>query len=131
VLSSFHTVNTKETINSMISFFEDTDKAQVKAKLAANLKCIISQRLIRKKDNSGRVLAPEVLILTQTIRACIIDDEKREDIPYYISQGSGEYGMQTFDQAVMKLYKADLVSYEDALANASSPAEFERALQFG
>ncbi|MCD6501365.1 PilT/PilU family type 4a pilus ATPase [bacterium] len=131
VLSTFHTVNTKETINSIISFFPEQDKAQVKAKLAANLRGVISQRLIRKKDNSGRVLAPEVLLTTQTIRACILDDEKREDIPYYISQGSSEYGMQTFDQAVMKLYKADLISYEDALANASSPAEFERALQFG
>ncbi|HHS50221.1 MAG TPA: PilT/PilU family type 4a pilus ATPase [candidate division Zixibacteria bacterium] len=131
VLSTFHTVNTKETINSIISFFPEHEQVQVKAKLAANLRGVISQRLIRKKDNTGRVLASEVMAITQTIRACIVDEEKREDIPYYISQGASEYGMQTFDQAVMKLYKADLISYEDALANASSPAEFERALQFG
>ncbi|RKZ31033.1 type IV pili twitching motility protein PilT [bacterium] len=131
VLSTFHTVNTKETINSLVSFFPEHQQAQVQAQLAANLRGVISQRLIRRKDNAGRVLAAEVLVNTPTIRACILDREKREDIPYYISQGASEYGMLTFDQAVMKLYKADLISYDDALANATSPAEFERALQFG
>jgi len=131
VLSTFHTVNTKETINSIVSFFPEHQQPQIRAQLAANLRGIVSQRLIRKVDNSGRILAAEVLVNTPTIRACILDPDKREDIPYYVSQGESEYGMQTFDQAVMKLYKAELVSYEDALANASSPAEFERALQFG
>jgi len=131
ILSTFHTVDTKETINSIIGFFPEEQQPQVQAQLAANLRGIVSQRLIRKKDESGRVLAPEILVNTPTMRSCILEIEKREDIPYYLSQGGPEYGMQSFDQAVMKLYKADLVSYEDALANASSPAEFERALQFG
>ncbi len=131
ILSTFHTVNTKETINSLISFFPEHQQPQVRAQIAANLRGIISQRLIRKKDNTGRVLAAEVLVNTPTIRSCILDPEKREDILYYISQGESEFGMQTFDQAVMNLYRAGIITYEDALANASSPAEFERALQFG
>ncbi len=129
VLSSFHTVDTKETINSIISYFPEHQHQQVQAQLAANLRGIISQRLVRRADNKGRILAAEVMVVTTTIRACILDDKKREDITRYIAQGGSEYGMQTFDQAVMKLYKDGLITYEDALANATSPAEFERDLR--
>ncbi len=129
VLSSFHTVDAKETINSIISFFPEHRHQQIQAQLAANLRGIISQRLVRRNDNKGRVLAAEVMVVTTTIRACILDDQKREDITRYIAQGGSEYGMQTFDQAVMKLYKEGLITYEDALANATNPAEFERELR--
>lgn len=129
VLSSFHTVDAKETINSIISFFPEHRQQQIQAQLAANLRGIISQRLVRRSDNKGRVLAAEVMVVTTTIRACILDNKKREDITRYIAQGGSEYGMQTFDQAVMKLYKEDMITYEDALANATSPSEFERELR--
>lgn len=129
VLSSFHTVDAKETINSIISFFPVHQQPQIQAQLAANLRGIISQRLVRRADNKGRVLAAEVMVVTTTIRACILDNKKREDITRYIAQGGSEYGMQTFDQSVMKLYKDGLITYEDALANATSPAEFERELR--
>jgi twitching motility protein PilT len=60
-----------------------------------------------------------------------LDPARIDEIPEHMSRGTSEYGMQTFDQAVMHLYKEGLISYESALANATSPAEFERAIQFG
>jgi len=129
VISSFHTVDAKETINSIVSFFPEHQQQQTQAQLAANLRGIISQRLVRRKDNKARVLAAEVMVVTTTIRACILDNAKRANITRYIAQGGSEYGMQTFDQAVMTLYKEGQISYDDALANATNPAEFERELE--
>ena len=131
VLTTFHTTDAKETITSIVSYFPPHQQQQVRAQLAANLKGIISQRLIKRKDGLGRVLAPEVLVNSPTIRACILDPARIDEIPEHMSRGTSEYGMQTFDQAVMHLYKEGLISYESALANATSPAEFERAIQFG
>ncbi len=129
VLSTFHTVDTTETINSLISFFPEHQQPQIRAQIAANLRGIISQRLVRRKDNKGRILAAEVLVNTSSIRDCILDEEKRLDIPRYSAKGGSEYNMQTFDQAVMKLYKAGLISIENALANATNPTEIERIMQ--
>ncbi len=131
VLSTFHTTDAKETITSIVSYFPPHQQQQIRAQLAANLKGIISQRLIKRRDGMGRVLAAEVLVATQTIRACIMDPTRIDEIPDHIAQGTSEYGMQTFDQAVMRLYKEGLISYESALANATSPSDFERAVQFG
>jgi|YelNatPaOPRAMG01_1025707.scaffolds.fasta_scaffold50900_2 twitching motility protein PilT len=131
VLTTFHTTDAKETITSIVSYFPPHQQQQVRAQLAANLKGIISQRLIKRKDGLGRVLASEVLVNSPTIRACILDPARIDEIPEHMSRGTSEYGMQTFDQAVMHLYKEGLISYESALANATSPAEFERAIQFG
>ncbi len=131
VLTTFHTTDARETISSLVSYFPPHYQPQIRAQLASNLKGVICQRLIRRKDGAGRVLAAEVLTSSPTIRACIMDPGKFEEITEHIAAGKSEYGMQTFDQSIMQLYKQGLISYENALANASSPADFERKIQFG
>ena len=94
--------------------------------LAESLEGIISQKLIRKKDNSGRVLACEVLIPTNSIRS-LIKEGKIAQI-YSIMQ-TARSGMITMNQALIELCSAGTIAYEDALANSSSPEEIMAKLQ--
>ena len=81
-------------------------------------------RLIPRSDGQGRVPAVEVMLCTATIREHIIHPDKTLLIRQAIQEGHIQYGMQTFDQALMKLYKEGFISYEDALTNSTSPDEF-------
>lgn len=124
VLSTLHTVDAAETINRIISVFPPYQQRQVRLQLASLLKGIISLRLIPRADGRGRVPAAEVLVVTNTIRECIIDSDKTRKIPEYIAAGHSQYGMQTFDQSLMTLYRRSLISYEEALLWASNPDDF-------
>ena len=129
VFSTFHTVDAKETIARIISYFPEAQQHQVRAQLAANLTGIISQRLVKRKDRRGLVLAAEVLVNTPTIRSAILEN-RLEEIPVLMAKQSEEYGMQTFDQAAVKLFKAGLINEETARATATNPSEFDRAIKF-
>jgi twitching motility protein PilT len=85
---------------------------------------VISQRLVRNKDNTSRVPAVEVLITTPYIRDCIVNQEKTPLIRDAIAQGTSQYGMQTFDQSLHDLLNRGLISYEQALNGASNRDEF-------
>jgi twitching motility protein PilT len=81
-------------------------------------------RLVRKKDGKGRVPAVEVLISTDIIRQCIIESDKTVRIPEYIEAGRSQYGMQSFDQALLDLFRNDFISYEEALLHCTRPSDF-------
>ncbi len=129
VFSTFHTVDVKETIARIISYFPEAQQQQVRSQLAANLIGIISQRLVKRRDKKGLVLAAEVMINTPTIRSAIIEN-RIDEIPLLIARGADEYGMQTFDQAAVRLYKEGLVTEEVGRAAATNPSEFDRAIKF-
>jgi|Deesub1362A_J573_1020465.scaffolds.fasta_scaffold00173_4 twitching motility protein PilT len=124
VFSTLHTVDATETINRIITVFPPYQQNQIRRQLASVLRAIISMRLLPRADGQGRVPAVEVLIATETIRACIDDPAKTKDIPIIIENSHTQYGMQTFDQSLMDLYKAGLITYEDALRRASKPDDF-------
>jgi twitching motility protein PilT len=124
VLSTLHTIDAAETINRIISVFPPYQHKQVRLQLSSVLKSVISMRLLPKADGRGRVPAVEVLLSTATIRDCIIDPDKTKSIPDVIEQGAVHYGMQTFDQSLFKLYKSGLITYEEALKQASNPDDF-------
>jgi len=125
VLSTLHTVDATETINRIISIFPPHQQKQVRLQLGAVLKAVISMRLVPRKDGSGRVPAVEVLRATPYIRDCIENKEKTKLIQAAIAQGTSQYGMQTFDQSLYNLFQTDLISYEEALRQASNPDEFK------
>jgi twitching motility protein PilT len=108
----------------VISFFPTHQHQEIRLLLASCLKAIISMRLIPRADGMGRVPAAEVMLCTPTIQEYIIQPEKTLAIRQAIQEGHIQYGMQTFDQALMKLYKEGLVTYEEALTNSTSPDEF-------
>ncbi len=124
VLSTLHTVDAAETINRIISIFPPNQQKQIRLQLASVIKGIISQRLLPKADGNGRVPAIEVMLGTLTIKECIVDPDKTRLISDVIAQGKVLYGMQTFDQSLFDLYKAGLVTYEEALKWASNPDDF-------
>jgi twitching motility protein PilT len=124
LLSTLHTIDAGQTVNRVISFFPTHQHGEVRLLLASCLQAIVSMRLIPRMDGAGRVPAVEVMLCTPTIREYIIDPEKTGVIRQAIQEGHLQYGMQTFDQSLMKLYKDGLISYEDALANSTSPDEF-------
>lgn len=124
VLSTLHTVDATETVNRIISVFPPYQHKQVRIQLASVLKAIISMRLMPKADGNGRVPAVEILIGTATIKGCVEDPDKTKLIPDIIAQGFSQYGMQTFDQSLLNLYRDELITYEEALRRASSPDDF-------
>ncbi|MBI3988450.1 MAG: type IV pilus twitching motility protein PilT [candidate division NC10 bacterium] len=124
VMSTLHTIDAAETINRIISVFPPYQQKQVRLQLSGVLKGIISQRLIPRADGKGRVPAVEVMVATATIRECIVDPEKTRKIIEYVAGGSSQYGMQTFDQSLLGLYKRGLITYEEALHWSSNPDDF-------
>ena len=124
VLSTLHTVDAAETINRVISVFPPYQQKQVRMQFAAVIKGIISQRLVAKADGTGRAPAIEVMLGTMSIREAIIDDTKTRGIPQIISGGFMHYGMQTFDQSLLGLYKKGIITYEEAILTASNADDF-------
>ena len=126
VLSTLHTVDATETINRIISVFPPHQQKQIRLQLAAVLKAIVSMRLVPRKGGRGRVpAAVEVLRSTPYIRECIENKEKTKLINAAIAQGTSQYGMQTFDQSLYNLLQADLITYDEALRQATNPDEFK------
>ncbi|MGH8591306.1 MAG: type IV pili twitching motility protein PilT, partial [Gammaproteobacteria bacterium] len=89
--------------------------------LSLNLKAVLSQRLLRRRNGAGRVAAIEVLLNSPLISDLIRKGEVHEIKG--VMQRSNELGMKTFDQALFDLYEADLITYDDALRNADSVNE--------
>ena len=129
VFSTLHTLDAVETIQRIISVFPPPEQKQVRLQLASTLKAVISQRLVRKSDDVGRVPAVEVLISTGFVRDCVINPDKTRMIREAIAAGTSQYGMQTFDQSLYDLHTAGLITYEEALANASNPDDFKLRVQ--
>ena len=125
VFSTLHTLDAVETINRIISVFPPPEQKQIRIQLAATLKAVISQRLVKRADGTGRVPAIEVLIATAYIRECIMVPEKTRSIHEALAAGVSQYGMQTFDQSLYDLYTQNLINYETALENASNPDDFK------
>jgi len=128
VLSTLHTLDATETINRIISVFPPHQQKQIRLQMAAVLKAAVSMRLLPRADGTGRVPAVEVMRATNFIRDCIENKDKTKLIHDAITQGTSQYGMQTFDQSIYQLYKRDLITMEEALRRATNPDEFKLKL---
>jgi twitching motility protein PilT len=127
VFSTIHTSDVASTINRLVSFFPVEEQINVRARLADNIKAIVSLRLLVDKKEDGRVPAVEVLRSTRSIQECIRDPARTQDLNDFIARGRAD-GMQTFDQHLLDLLKANKVSVETALAAASNPTDFQTKL---
>ncbi|MBN1192450.1 MAG: PilT/PilU family type 4a pilus ATPase [Coriobacteriia bacterium] len=123
VLSTLHTIDATETINRIIDFFPPYQQKQTRLMLASTLKGIISMRLI-PSINGGLVPAVEVMVMTGTIREYIMDPDKTYMIRDAMEEGE-YYGMQTFDQSLLKLYSDGRITLEDATAMAANAHDFK------
>jgi len=129
VLSTLHTVDAPQTINRIISFFPPHHHQEIRYLLASTLQAVISQRLVRRADGSGRVPAVEVLVSTGTVRECIVNPDKTPLLHQVMREGVTTHQMQTFDQALMKLYQDGIITLDDALRASSKPHELTLRLK--
>lgn len=120
-LSTLHANSASQTFERIINFFPEERRTQLLMDLSANLKAIVSQRLIRRQDGNGRVAAVEILLNTPTVSERIFKGDFHS--LKEIMKKSKELGMRTFDGELFDLYDAGLISYEEAIRNADSANE--------
>ena len=126
-LGTLHANSANQAIDRIINFFPDERRNQLLMDLSANLRAIISQRLVRTEDGKGRKAAVEILLNTPTIAERIFKGAFG-DIKG-IMERSRELGMRTFDWALFELYNDGFISYEEALRNADSANELRLAMK--
>jgi len=120
-LGTLHANSASQTIERIINFFSEERRKQLLMDLSANLRAIVSQRLVRREDGQGRSAAIEILLNTPTLAEKIFNGEFHE-IKTIMSR-SRELGMCTFDAALFDLYDAGLIGFDEALRNADSTNE--------
>jgi len=120
-LATLHANNANQALDRIINFFSEDRKQQLLMDLSANLRALVSQRLLKSRSGEGRVAAIEILLNSPLIKDLILKGELAEIKP--IMTKSREIGMQTFDQALFDLYEADQITYDDALRYADSQNE--------
>jgi len=126
-LGTLHANSANQTLDRIINFFPDERRNQLLMDLSANLRAIVSQRLVRKEKGEGRKAAVEILINTPTIAERIFKGEFHE--LKTIMARSRELGMRTFDWALFELYNEGHISYEEAIRNADSANELRLAIK--
>jgi twitching motility protein PilT len=124
VMSTLHTLDAVETITRVVSLFPPHQQDGIRLQLAGILRAVVSQRLVPRADGRGRVPAIEVMINTGQVREYIENPKRLKELPDVIAKGMSTHGSQTFDQSLFRHYKSGLISYEDALKNASNPDDF-------
>lgn len=124
VISTLHTKNAVQTISRIIAVFDPGEQEMIRIRLSEQVQAVISQRLVQKKTG-GRVAAMEIMPVSATIRDCIKDKDRIDEISDLIEEGKDHYGSQTFDQHLMDLVTNDVVDFEVAKSAANNPADFD------
>ncbi|MGI8547370.1 MAG: type IV pilus twitching motility protein PilT [Gemmatimonadaceae bacterium] len=122
--ATLHTNSAAEAINRIIDVFPSHQQSQVRAQLAFVLEGIVCQTLVQRVGGQSRLLATEVLVVNQAVRALIRDDKVHQI--YSTMQAGKKYGMQTLNDSLYALYMAREVDAEECLRVSGDPAEFMR-----
>ena len=123
VFGTLHTTGAVRTIDRIVDAFPTNQQEQVRTQLSGNLKSVISQTLVPRKGGFGRVAAFEIMITTPAIQNLI-----RENKSYRITssiQTGHKYGMNLLDEHLLALFRKGICKYEDVIAKAQLPEEFE------
>lgn len=128
VLSTLHASGALETITRILSNFPPGEQQTIRLALAANLKGVISQRLLPTASGKGRACVYEVMIVTKTIADMIEDPTRQSEITEAIKSG-GQHGMISFDDCLYNLAEDGTITPEVALANASNTTDLRLKLE--
>jgi twitching motility protein PilT len=123
VFATLHTTDAPQTCDRIIDVFPPTQQAQVRTQLGTTLQAVLSQTLLTRCDTIGRIAAFELMVATPAIRALLREGKTHQ--MYTDIQTGGDYGMQTLDRHLLSLVMEGKVAYEDAIAKASNPHDFE------
>jgi twitching motility protein PilT len=129
VFSTVHSPAAAETVSRIISAFPPEGQQTMRAKLAQNLKGVVSQRLLPRKGGVGRIVACEVMTVSQLIREYILDPLRIKEIADLVKKGSLAEGMLSFDQHLFQLVKSGHIDDATALQYASSPTDLKLKLE--
>ncbi|HYE05416.1 MAG TPA: ATPase, T2SS/T4P/T4SS family, partial [Planctomycetota bacterium] len=132
VLSTLHTINAQQTMERIINFFPPYQHQLIRMQLSMVFQAVISQRLVPRLGQPGRVPGLEIMIATPTIKQML--EEGRTLELYGAIRDSEHFGCVTFNQSLFKLFEGGLISREDALATSDNPDEMEmlfRGIQRG
>ncbi len=124
VMATLHTTSAAQTIDRIIDSFPPHQQQQIKVQLSTVLEAVLCQTLVARADGTGRVAAVEVMVATSAVRN-LIRESKTFQIPNVI-QTSSQHGMQSLDQALATLCRANTVTFDEALAQCANPEEFKR-----
>src|SRR5438034_1133187 len=127
VLSTLHTLDATETINRIVDFFPPHLHQQARVMLAATLRGAVSQRLVPRIDGNGRVAVCEVMVVTGRVQDLILNPQETGRVTEVIAEGE-YYGMQTFDQALLKLVMGGHIEEQTAFEAATSQHDFRLML---
>ena len=128
VISTLHTTDARETVNRIVDMYPKEQQNQARLSLANSLKGIVCQRLVPRAAGQGRVAVVEVMVMTSRIYEFVMDPGQLAQIEDAIAEG-GYYGMQTFDQHLLELYRDGEVTLRDAIAAATNAHDFRVALR--
>ncbi|HEX7901384.1 MAG TPA: type IV pilus twitching motility protein PilT [Planctomycetota bacterium] len=128
VFSTLHTNDAKQTLDRIIDVYPAEEHPQLRSQLALTLQAVVSQRLIRRADGSGRIAAMEILINTPNIRDLIVEG-KTSSIEKAMGGAGDYYRMQTFNQALAKLTTEKVITADEALASTTNPNDLKLMLK--
>ncbi|MGC8464823.1 MAG: type IV pilus twitching motility protein PilT [Acidimicrobiales bacterium] len=127
VFSTLHTIGAAETIVRIVDFFPPHLQQQIRVALAGTLRAVICQRLVRSTDGKSRYPALEIMINNGRVMQCILDPAKTYEIGQIVAEG-GFYGMRTFDQSLIELFRDGKIALEEAMEQASNAHDLKLAL---
>ena len=127
VFSTLHTVNAGQTINRILGMFSREEEQQVRQRLAATLRYVVSQRLVNK-IGGGRLLVTEIMGSSLRTRETIVYGESENKTFHEIIEAGSGLGWQTFDQSILEAYKSGIITEETALVSCSNKGKVRRAL---
>ena len=126
VFSTLHTIDAVQTVDRIIDVFPPSHQQQIRLQLSMTLQAVITETLLRKKDNTGRIPAFEIMVCTPAVRSAI-REAKTHQIFTAIQTGA-RMGMNTMDQYLKNLYRQGVIDYEEALAHSTHPEEFNNRI---
>ena len=129
VFSTVHSPAAAETITRIVTSFPPEAQVAVRAKLAQNLRGVVSQRLLPRKNGQGRIVACEVMTVSALAREYILDPLKIKELGDLIRKGTAAEGMLSFDTSLFNLVKQGHIDEETALFYASSPTDLKLRLE--
>lgn len=127
VLATVHTVDAGQTVNRIIGMFEKEEERQVRIRLADTMRWISCQRLL-PRTGGGRVAAFEIMGSNLRVKDSILHGESEGKTFYEIIEGSQPFGMMTFDQSIVQIYKEGLITEETAMSYSSRKAIVGRSI---
>jgi twitching motility protein PilT len=127
VLATLHAINASQTIERIVNLFPAHLHEEIRMRLSLFLKGVISQRLVPRIDGKGRIPVVEIMVLTPTIASAIREGETHQ-LPKIIEDGAF-FGMQSFPQALARLYLNKKISLETAKKFSDNPKEVELFIQ--